>query len=127
MDSRQRVLLALNHQEADYVPLDIGSTLLTSIHCTAYQKLRSFLGMPELPIQIMNVCEHVAVIDEDMRQFFGVDACGVEPRDPSTYRLKIRNDLPGHTYFYDEWGIGWKMPLEGGFFYPTPLARSPTR
>lgn len=127
MDSRQRVLLALNHQEADHVPLDIGATLLTSIHRTAYQKLRAFLGMPELPIQIMNVCEQVVVIDEDIRQFFGVDARGVEPRDPSTYRLEIKNDLPGHTCFYDEWGIGWKMPLEGGFFYDMfyhPLAQA---
>jgi uroporphyrinogen decarboxylase len=25
--------------------------------------------------------------------------------------------MEGYTYFYDEWGIGWKMPKEGGLYY----------
>ena len=25
--------------------------------------------------------------------------------------------MPGYSYFYDEWGIGWRMPVDAGWYY----------
>ena len=44
MNSRQTLKLALNHQEPDRIPFDLGGTVLTSIHVNAYRKLRRYLG-----------------------------------------------------------------------------------
>jgi uroporphyrinogen decarboxylase len=46
MNSRDRVKLALDHRETDHVPLDLGGTGLTTMHLTAYQNLRKYLGLP---------------------------------------------------------------------------------
>jgi uroporphyrinogen decarboxylase len=47
MNSRDRVLLAVNHQELDRVPFDLGGTGLTTIHVPAYEKLHRHLMLPE--------------------------------------------------------------------------------
>ena len=46
MNSRERVLAALDHQEPDRVPIDLGSTVISSIHKKAYVDLKAYLGMP---------------------------------------------------------------------------------
>ena len=52
MTSRQRVLAALNHQEPDRVPIDLGGNQ-TGIHKGAYQALIEHLGLVE-DIEIMD-------------------------------------------------------------------------
>ncbi len=49
MNSRERVLLALNHKEPDLVPMDRGATIVTAPTRIAYQNLRVCLGMVEDP------------------------------------------------------------------------------
>ena len=41
MNSRERVLMALNHKEPDKVPYDLGGTVVTGIHVQAYKNLRN--------------------------------------------------------------------------------------
>ena len=40
MQSRQRLLTTLNHQEPDRVPLDLGATQVTGIRREVYAGLR---------------------------------------------------------------------------------------
>ncbi len=47
MNSRERLLTALNHQEPDRIPFDLGSTQVTGIHEVAYRNLRAYLGLPD--------------------------------------------------------------------------------
>jgi len=117
MNSRERVKLALDHREPDRIPLDFGGTVLTSLHQQAYRKLRAFLGLPELEIRIMDIFQQIAVIDEDVREKLGVDFRNLAPRSSATFRIEIQDDMPGYRHFHDEWGIGWRMPKDGGFFY----------
>ena len=45
MTSRERVRRALNHQEADRVPIDIGGiSMLTTMHRDAYANLKKHIG-----------------------------------------------------------------------------------
>jgi uroporphyrinogen decarboxylase len=45
VNHRQRVLAALNHEEPDRVPIDLGGTPATSINIGAYEKLNAHLGL----------------------------------------------------------------------------------
>ncbi len=45
MNSRERVLTALNHKEPDRVPYDMGGTVVTGIQAKAYSRLRKYLGL----------------------------------------------------------------------------------
>jgi len=47
MNSRQRVMAALNHKEPDRVPIDVGGTGLTNINLMAYGRLKNLLGIDE--------------------------------------------------------------------------------
>lgn len=40
MTSRERVLMALNHEEPDRAPLDLGSSLVNSIHAQTLHHVR---------------------------------------------------------------------------------------
>ena len=128
MNSRQRVKLALEHKEPDHIPFDLGGTVLTSIHVNAYRNLRRYLGLPEVDVQVMDVFQQIAIVDEDMRQKLGSDVRNVAPRSSATFKIEVNEtDMPGYRFFHDEWGIGWRMPKDGGFYYDMfyhPLAGS---
>jgi uroporphyrinogen decarboxylase len=51
-----------------------------------------------------------------MRERLKVDVRDVAPRSSAAFRIEIKV-MPGYTYFYDDWGIGWRMPMEGGWYY----------
>jgi len=116
MDSRQRLHLALNHQEADRVPFDLGATVLTSIHVKSYQQLRQHLGLPAVEPQVVDIFQQIVAVDDDMRDRLKVDVRDVAPRSSAAFRIEIK-EMGEYTYFYDEWGIGWKMPKDGGWYY----------
>lgn len=124
MNSRQRVQLALAHQEPDHVPFDLGGTVLSSIQIQAYQRLRNFLGLGGQP-EIMHVVQQIAVIDDDLRALWGADVRNVASRDAASFRLE-KHESDGYSYFHDEWGAGWRMPKEGGLYFDlfdSPLAK----
>ncbi len=116
MNSRQRVHATLEHREPDRVPFDLGGTVLTSLHTQAYTRLRAWLGLPQRPARVMDVFQQIAVVDDDLRAVLGADVRNVAPRSSASFQMDVRR-MPGYSYFHDEWGIGWKMPLDGGLYY----------
>lgn len=114
--SRGRVEAALNHQEPDRVPYDLGGTILTGINQRTYRRLRGHLGLPEVPVEIEDMHQQLARVDEDVKERLQVDVYGLNP-----------GRVPGATpppwtegdyhKIIDEWGIEWWMPVEGGFYY----------
>jgi uroporphyrinogen decarboxylase len=117
MNSRERLHMTLDHQEPDYVPSDLGGTVLSSISHDLYRRLRVHLGLPELEVRISDIIQQIAVVDDDVRDLFRVDVRDVAPRSSANFNIGIRDDMPDYTYFHDEWGIGWKMPKVGGLYY----------
>ncbi len=128
MNSRQRAKMALNHQEPDRIPFDLGGTVLTSINVHAYRQLRQYLGLPDKEIDVMDIFQQIAVVDDDVREKLGVDVRNVAPRSSATHNIVLNEtDMPGYTFFHDEWQIGWRMPKEKGFYYDMfehPLSKS---
>ena len=84
MNSRQRVKMALNHQEPDRIPFDLGGTVLTSIHVNAYRNLRRYLGLPDNQVGVIDVFQQIADVDYDARQRLGCDHRHVAPRPAAT-------------------------------------------
>ena len=73
MTSRERVLRALNHQEADRVPVDLSGHRSSGISAMAYAKLRRHLGLTDRPLRVYDPVQQLAVVDEEVLQAFGVD------------------------------------------------------
>ena len=131
MNGRERVKATLEHKEPDKIPFDLGGTVLTSIHVNAYKKLREYLGLPETEIKVMDIFQQIAVVDDDVHDALHCDLRNVAPRSSATFKIEINEtDMPGYRFFHDEWGIGWRMPKDGGFFYDMfdhPLADVKTK
>jgi uroporphyrinogen decarboxylase len=116
VNSHERVRLALNHREADRVPFDLGGTGLSTIHVTAYQTLRHYLGMPEVSPRVAFVAEQLVLVDQDVAERLQTDVRPVLPGTPSTFEYVFRDESQYEAYM-DEWGIGWRKPQDGGFYY----------
>ena len=71
MTSRQRVLAALNHQETDRIPIDLGGNQ-TGIHKVAYANLIKHLGIPD-NLVIMDAVQQLAKPCESLLERFHVD------------------------------------------------------
>lgn len=116
MNSLERVKLALNHTEPDRVPFDLGGTVVTGIHIQAYRNLRAYLGLPEKEIEIVHLTQQLAKVDEDVMQALGVDVSNLAPQAIERFDVTI-NTSGEYLQFYDEYGIGWRMPCDGGLYY----------
>jgi len=79
MNSRQRVELALNHQEPDRVPLDLGGSAVTGMHFVSVYKLRQALGLDALgtPVKIVEPYQLLGEIKPDLMDALGVDVIGL--------------------------------------------------
>jgi uroporphyrinogen decarboxylase len=116
MNSRERVLRALNHQEPDCVPFDLGGTGLSSIHITAYQNLRRYVDLVKTPSRLSHIAEQLTMVDEDLAAQLEVDIRPVMPGLSSEFEYIFRGEGPYEAYT-DEWGIGWHKPNVGGLYY----------
>ncbi len=117
MTSRERMVMALNHQEPERIPTDLGTTYVTGIHQIAYRNLLDYLGEGNRELlPILDPIQQLATPHQDILDRLGVDTTsfllhGVarEPED------KWEDDH--YTMFRDVWGIGWRMPKDGGLYH----------
>ncbi|MDP6777073.1 MAG: hypothetical protein QGI83_09945, partial [Candidatus Latescibacteria bacterium] len=65
MTHRERVAAALNHQEPDRVPMDLGSTRVSSISAVAYKALKAHFGL-ERETRIIDRIQQAAAVDEEI-------------------------------------------------------------
>jgi len=127
MDARQRLLTALDHQEADRVPFAFGGPN-TGIHVDAYRKLLRFWGVSDVPVEAEDLVTQRARIHEDILQRMDVAVRKVDAEPFATARTETAlEEDAGYRYFVDDWGIEWAMPLRSGLYYDArrrPLQRA---
>ncbi|MBT4499179.1 MAG: hypothetical protein HOC74_15730, partial [Gemmatimonadetes bacterium] len=104
MDSRERVLTALRHEEADRVPFDLSSTPVTGIHRVAYRNLRQGLGLEVREVQTWHMMQQLAVMEEEVHEAMETDVRGLRPNAQSTWKLELREEGE-YRHYTDEWGI----------------------
>ncbi|MGD9346032.1 MAG: uroporphyrinogen decarboxylase family protein [Candidatus Aminicenantes bacterium] len=73
MNSRERILAALNHRLPDKMPIDFSGHRSSGIAALAYPKLREFTGLPPAPVRVYDLVQQLAIVDEDILDRFGVD------------------------------------------------------
>ena len=75
MNSRQRVAAALNHQQPDFVPLDLGASPVTGMHVSSIARLRQALGLdkPGTPVKVVEPYQMLGEIAPDLLDALGVD------------------------------------------------------
>jgi hypothetical protein len=75
MTSRERVELALGHQEPDRVPVDLGGSMATGMHASVVYKLRQALGLdgPGAPVKVIEPYQMLGEIAPDLQARLGVD------------------------------------------------------
>ena len=89
MNSRERVIKALNHEQPDRVPVDLGSTPVTGISARALHRLRRAFNLEETRVKIHEPFQLLGYVDEDVRKTVGVDVVGLwSPKTTFGYENK---------------------------------------
>lgn len=79
MTSRERVLKALNFEEPDRVPIDLGGTLMSGIMAHALAQLRDHLGLEKRPVKVYEVFQMLGEVEADLVDRLNIDVLPVEP------------------------------------------------
>jgi uroporphyrinogen decarboxylase len=77
MNSRQRILAAIDHQTPDGLPVDFGSTSVTGISATAYYRLSQTLGMKGSRTRVYDVVSQLALVEPEIIEKFHADAVDI--------------------------------------------------
>lgn len=109
---RERLFAALNHEQPDRVPLDLGS-LSTTIETYPYEKLKTYLSL-ETPT-VTFVRDHVEP-DDYVLNLFSIDTRYVRIGKPQSWNLELRPD----NSYVDEWGVTFRKPKSSLYFDPVP-------
>lgn len=116
MNSRERLLTALQHREADRVPIDLAGTHLTGIAVKAYQNLRDYLGLQYEEPSFTDKNQQICFPSNEILQMFGADVRGVWPVISSNYDYEEKKEGEYLTHL-DEWGFSYRIKKDGGLWY----------
>jgi uroporphyrinogen-III decarboxylase len=137
MTSREHLLKALNHQETDKIPMDMGSSPVSGIHVKALEKLRKYYGLNDHPVRVIEPYQMLGLVEKDLIDAVGIDVIGAW----SDGNLFGYNNLPPLKVFKTPWGQEVLVPEsfnttpdeEGNYYsYPggdtsvEPSAKMPT-
>jgi uroporphyrinogen decarboxylase len=116
MNARERVIAALNYEEPDRVPIDLGATIVSSIHEQAYVELKKHLGMDLEELKMLDYVQQLPYLDEALLERFGVDFRLVQLPAATAPNVAIFEE--GDYYaFMDRWGSKLHMPKDGGLYF----------
>ena len=112
LTARERVIRALNHEEPDRVPIDLGG-FQTGIHRVAYQALMDHLGWDDRS-RSWTPCRGWPP-SEGLLEKFHVDFRYVTAHGPDSFTGGIeQNHRDGRLWYdlRDEFGVVWSMPTD---------------
>jgi uroporphyrinogen decarboxylase len=137
MNSRERVLAAIHHEQPDRVPIDLGSTPSSGISAIAYQEVKKYLGITTGHVRIYDVVQQLAQPEQSVLDRFNVDVLDVgrtfneEPSAwhdamlfngtpvqlPSWFHPRLEADGALQAYHSDGTGtVIARMPKDGYFY-----------
>ena len=66
MNSRERILKSINHEEPDRIPFDLAGSTWTGITNTADQNLRKHLGLNSAESDWSDVIQQIVIPSEEI-------------------------------------------------------------
>ena len=151
MNSRQRIQIALNHQQPDRVPLDLGGSATSGMHASSVYKLRQALHLdpPGTPVKVVEPYQILGEIKSDLMEALGVDVVSLPgPRNmfgfsnqgwkswtlfdgtpvwvPAAFNTELEPDGSLLMYPEDDRSVppSGKMPA-GGFYFDSLIRQPP--
>lgn len=132
MNSRDRVITALEHKEPDRVPVDLGAMFSTGIMALEYNRLKEHLGIRGGRTRIYDLGQQLAEPEIEILEIIGADALPILINEPKRWKVSRLSDgsqcevpewfnpelLPdGSLALRDEEGhVVSKMPKNGYYF-----------
>lgn len=102
MNSRERILSAIEHREPDKIPVDFAASTVTGISAIAYNSLKKKLGINS-PTRVFDVVQQLAMPDTVILDRFATDAIDINVLfmdDMSWYPVKLGD---GSDALYPDW------------------------
>ena len=106
MNSRDRVMAALNHSQPDKVPIDLGGNN-TGIHIVAYKRLIDHLGIEDNSIRYCNFVGQSAYPCEKLLERFEVDTRSLCPETTLLSENYVPDVVGKYQGIYDRFGVFW--------------------
>jgi uroporphyrinogen decarboxylase len=105
MNGKERVLTALNHEQPDRLPMDLGGRQ-TTLMIPAYEKLKKYLGYSDIPTKIMSHIWQTVYVDEKILRDFNIDTRHIRPKNKA---FAPASPFAEGEIFVDSWGVGRKI------------------
>ena len=118
MNSRERILSAVSHQQPDRVPIDLGATPSSGISAVAYHNLIRYMALPHLKNQVYDVIQQVTQPEMELLDRFNVDVVDVGRffNTPDNYWHELEL-IKGVPCLYPKWFNPVKQP-DGSWLAP---------
>ena len=99
MNSRERVLKALNYEPTDRVPVDLGGTLCSGIQVSVVAGLRQALGLdkPGEPVKVVEPYQMLGEVAADLREALGIDVVNL-PGSKNMFGFENADWKPWKTF-----------------------------
>jgi len=110
MTHRRRVLAAINHEQPDRIPLDLGSTRSTTMIIGSYENLKKHLGLNH-ETRLMWKYQNSVIPDETVLKRLDIDTRSLLLGD---FKKKPPKIIDANS-FIDVWGTTWQKTPEGHF------------
>ena len=93
MNSRERVLKTVNHEEPDRVLIDLGGSPVTGIMAAALVRLREHLGLNQ-QVKVYGIFQTLGEVTFDLIEHFYIDILAVEPASITFHHLLNQDYKP---------------------------------
>lgn len=104
MNSRERIMAAIEHREADRVPVDLGATPSSGISVIGYNNLKKQLGINSGKTLVYDVVQQLAQPEDDILNRFNIDVIDVgrsfNRSNDDWYEITAAD---GSKAFYPKW------------------------
>lgn len=119
MNSRERLLTALNHQEPDRVPLDLGSGHACKFTIYFYRKLLDYFGLKEDNIEICQTPYQLVYASDKVMELLKCDVRNARIKYEKDYVSPyVKNwEDERYTYYTNDFGTSYRMPKKNGLYY----------
>ena len=97
MNSREKVLAAINHQEPEGLPVDLGATPSSGISAVAYTRWNQYLGRASSRTQVYDVVQQLAQPEDAILDRYRIDAVDIGRTFNATPEDWYEVTLPGEV------------------------------
>ena len=108
MNSRERIIAAINHQAPDRCPIDLGGCGQTGMSASTLWQFKQAIGLGNNPVKVIEVQQMLGEITDDVREWVKTDVVG------------LYNINSAYGYRYEKWkpwtmDDGTPVMMPGGF------------